>query len=120
MGKGSKRKAVAAPPRSATQQKLEQLPLLKKPLEHVGTQIKVPGSFWQGRMSAEEKATLYVCSVRDFSALHDFHDGRPWITAMRHAAKQESARAGLVQEAKSDRVFSLIQPGRRGWGRQER
>ena len=27
------------------------LPLLKKPMEAVGQQIKVPGSFWQGCMS---------------------------------------------------------------------
>jgi hypothetical protein len=27
------------------------MPLLKKPYEHIGKQIKVPGAFWHGRMS---------------------------------------------------------------------
>jgi len=52
----SKRKAVA-PPKGPTakQQQLEQLPLLKKPLEVVGEKlVNFPGSFWEGRMTAEE------------------------------------------------------------------
>ena len=56
-----KRKSVAAPKGpSAKQQQLEKLPLLKKPLELVGSNIKVPGAFWEGRMTDEEKAALYV------------------------------------------------------------
>ena len=31
--------------KSSTQKQLDQLPLLKKPLEQIGKQIKVPGSF---------------------------------------------------------------------------
>ena len=49
-------------------------PLLKKPGDHVGKQINVPGSYWQGRQSAEEKATLYKCTIRDYKALHTYHD----------------------------------------------
>ena len=41
--------------------------LLKKPMEAVGKQINVPGSFWQGRMTDEERQTLYRCTVRDFT-----------------------------------------------------
>ena len=33
---------------------MEQLPLLKKPLDHLGKQVGIPGSFWQGRMSHRE------------------------------------------------------------------
>ena len=67
----SKRKSVSLPKGpSAKQQQLEQLPLLKKPLELIGTNLKVPGAFWEGRMTDEEKKTLYVCSIREFSALH--------------------------------------------------
>ena len=46
------------------QQQIDQLPLLKKPLEQIGLQIKVPGAFWEGRMSDEEKEKLYACSWR--------------------------------------------------------
>ena len=49
-------------------------PLLKKPGDHVGKQIEVPGSFWQGRQSAEEKNTLYKCTIREYKALHTYHD----------------------------------------------
>jgi len=70
MGHG-KRKQPAA----AQQQKLAALPLIKKPLSLVGTQIKVPGSFWEGMMTAEERSTLYSCIVREFSALHTFAGG---------------------------------------------
>ena len=31
------------------------LPLLKKPLEQKGKDIKVPGAYWEGRMSAEDR-----------------------------------------------------------------
>ena len=47
------------------QQQLEQLPLIKKPLEIIGEYVNVPGAFWEGRMSAAEKEMLYKCVVRD-------------------------------------------------------
>ena len=68
--------AASAKGKAAKQTQLEQLPLLKKPIELIGTQIKVPGAYWAGRMSAEEKDTLYVCAVREYSALHTFAGGR--------------------------------------------
>ena len=48
------------------------LPLPKKPMELIGKQIRVPGSYWEGNMSAEEKKTLYKCTVRDFTHTHKF------------------------------------------------
>ncbi len=46
-------------------------PLLQKPTEMcVGRQIKVLGSYWKGRMSNEEANSLYLCTVRDYHALH--------------------------------------------------
>ena len=51
---------------------LHALPLLKKPLEQIGKQINVPGSYWEGRMSADERSTLYKCSMRDFTQMHKF------------------------------------------------
>ena len=48
------------------------LPLLKKPMEAIGEQINVPGSYWEGSISAEEKTTLYKCTVRDFTLAHKF------------------------------------------------
>ena len=63
------------PPRkkaSAQQQRLavEQFPLIKKPLDHLGKQLDVPGSFWKGRMTAEERDTIYKCTIIDFSLAH--------------------------------------------------
>ena len=40
------------------------LPLLKKPMEQLGKQIDVPGNHWQGRMSDEERGTMYgICAT---------------------------------------------------------
>ena len=57
------RPAAPAKGKAPMQQQLEQLPLIKKPLEIIGVEIKVPGAFWEGRMSAAEKQTQYVCIV---------------------------------------------------------
>ena len=38
------------------QQRLTTFPLIKKPMELIGKQVKVPGSYWAGRQTAEEKA----------------------------------------------------------------
>ena len=34
---------------------------------HLGKQINVPGSFWQGRMSEDEQDKIYKCTIVDFS-----------------------------------------------------
>ena len=50
-------------------------PLLQKPAEMcVGRQIKVLGSYWKGRMSNEEANSLYLCTVRDYHALHKWDE----------------------------------------------
>ena len=41
-----------APKRASKQQQqlnVDQFKLLKKPMDHLGKQINVPGSFWEGR-----------------------------------------------------------------------
>ena len=60
--------------RSATQQPITEhaLPLLKKPLEQIGKQVEVPGSYWDGRLTAEERATKFKCTIRDFTLHHKF------------------------------------------------
>ena len=40
--------------------------------DQFGKQINVPGSFWQGRMLAEERDTFYKCTIVDFSLAHKF------------------------------------------------
>ena len=58
---------------------VEQHALLKKPLDHLGKQIEMPGSFWQGRMSESvgERETVYKCTIIDFSLAHKFSKGIP-------------------------------------------
>ena len=34
----------------------------------------LPGSYWQGWLSTEEKNTLYKCTIREYKALHKYHD----------------------------------------------
>ena len=51
-------------------------PLLQKSAEMcVGRQIKVPGSYWKGRMSNEEANSQYLCTVREYHALHKWDAG---------------------------------------------
>jgi len=38
-------------------------------MEQLGKQIDVPGNFWQGCMSADERSTKYKCTVRNYSTL---------------------------------------------------
>ena len=62
-----KKKAAA---RKQSALAVEQHTLLKKPLDHLGKQLDIPGSFWQGRMTEEERAKIYKCTILDFSLLH--------------------------------------------------
>ena len=69
MGRGKKRMAASL----ATAQKqaqLQALPLIKKPIELIGKSIKVPGSYWEGHQTADEKKELYVCHEICKSNLH--------------------------------------------------
>jgi hypothetical protein len=64
-----------APKRGSKQQQqinVDQFKLLKRPMDHLGKQINVPDSFWQGRMLGEERHTFYKCTIVDFSLDHKF------------------------------------------------
>ena len=85
-------------PGSKQQQQLnvDQYTLLKKPMEHLGKQLNVPGSFWQGRMSEDERDKIYKCTIVDFSLapmpfLRFFYDTFP-------AVDGASAGAAVVVE----------------------
>ena len=68
MGKGKKR--VAASLGTAQKQaQLQALPLIKKPIELIGKTIKVPGSYWEGRMTADDKIEKEVKSHTIFRCL---------------------------------------------------
>ena len=51
------------------------LPLLKEPLKAVGKLVGFPGSFWEGRMTPEELATVYKCATKDYTLTHRFSPG---------------------------------------------
>lgn len=63
-GRGRGRATVREAPLS------ESLPPIKKPSALFGLQLGVPGSYWQGRMSTDERNTIYLCTVREFDAVH--------------------------------------------------
>ena len=70
MGKGKQKK----PPLQQGSLAVESYQALKKPLEHLGKKIDIPGSFWQykGRVSEEDHNAVYKCTVLDFSLMHKF------------------------------------------------
>jgi hypothetical protein len=41
----------------------------------LGEQVKIPGSFWEGRMTPEERATSYLCTVLQYSLAHRLMPG---------------------------------------------
>ena len=93
--KGSKRKE------SALQSTLQspKYPLVKDKGSHYGKQIKVLGSHWDGRMSAEEKKTAYLCTVLDFDVMHKM----PGKTTPEQEFKvQEMGEAGTGSLEKGD------------------
>lgn len=51
------------------------LPLLKKPLEAIGKLVGFPGDFWKGRMTEEERKTIYRCAVTNYTYAHKFSPG---------------------------------------------
>ena len=64
-----------APKRASKQQQqlnVDQFKLLKKPMDHLGKQINVPGSFWEGRMLQDECDKVYKCTIINFSLTHMF------------------------------------------------
>ncbi len=46
---------------------VDQYTQLQKLMEHLGKQLNVPGSFWQGSMSEDEGDKIYKCTIVDFS-----------------------------------------------------
>ena len=46
---------------------MDQYTLLKKAMEHLGKQLNVSGSFWQGRMSEDDQDKIYMCTIVNFS-----------------------------------------------------
>ena len=50
-------------------------PMLSKPAVAVGKYASVPGKYWTGCPSADNKEKRFMCIVIEFTALHDFGDG---------------------------------------------
>ena len=85
-------------------------PLLKKPSDHFGKQIKLPGSFWQGRMTAEEKKKTYLCTVREFELIHRWEDGRSPSNAFQLQEMGEAGEGSLEHGDASGEIFWMSYP----------
>ena len=73
-------------------------------MDHLGTQINVPGSFWQGCMLPDELYKVYKCTIIYFSMAHKFApDSSP-----RMAFKmQEMGIDGTGSHKQSDLVSTM-------------
>jgi hypothetical protein len=93
-------------PKRASQQKLkvDQFKLLKKPMEHLGKQINVPGSFWKGRMLPDERDKVYRCTIVDFSLAHKF---APDSSPRKAFKMQEMGIDGTGSHEKSDLASTM-------------
>jgi hypothetical protein len=90
---------------------VDQFKLLKKQMDHLGKQINVPGSFWQGHMLPDEPDKVYKCTIINFSLAHKFaldsstrmaSKCRRWALMARAATSRVTLRAqctGLLHAA---------------------
>ena len=102
------------PPKRTKQSSITSMgfPLLQKSTEMcVGRQIKVPGSYWKGHMSNEEVNSQYLCTVREYHALHKWDAGGTPSQAMELQEMgvdgQDSRETG---GSSSDRIFFMKYP----------
>ena len=96
-----------APKRASKQQQqlnVDQFKLLKTPMDHLGKQINVPGSFWEGRMLPDERAKVYKCTIVDFSLAHKF---APDSSPRKAFKMQEMGIDGTGSHEKSDLASTM-------------
>ena len=58
--KGGGKAAAAKQQRQQSLSEYDHFPLISKPATTIGKQIKVPGLHWEGRLTEEEKSTMYL------------------------------------------------------------
>ena len=107
-GKGVLRGKPAAR-KASKQQAISQvglLPELKKPAEAIGKFISLPGSFWEGRLSSEEKSALFKCAVVQFSAVHTFADGHKAAAFRPRATRHGHRRDGTFRGPRTHEIGS--------------
>ena len=107
-GKGVLRGKPAAR-KASRQQVISQvvlLPELKKPAEAIGKFISLPGSFWEGRLSSEEKSALFKCAVVQFSAVHTFADGHKAAAFRPRATRHGHRRDGTFRGPRTHEIGS--------------
>ena len=71
------------------------LPEIKVPASFFGKSICVPGSYWEGSMSADERMAKYKCTVRNFSYAHKFQPGSTPSKAWELMEMGEGGRGSL-------------------------
>ncbi|KAL1500554.1 hypothetical protein AB1Y20_013209 [Prymnesium parvum] len=75
---GKKRKSAAADnARQVALESMNMLPMLKKPVEAIGKEIKVPGSHWGSNCASQDKSKLFLCVVLDFTHMHRSSEDEP-------------------------------------------
>ena len=106
---------MQAPKRASKQQQqlnVDQFKLLKKPMDHLGKQINVPGFFWQGRMLPDERDkrstgpgktksfSLTRRSRERFSRLSEIHNRRNRLDNMAQRQTRQCKYQVKQREAK--------------------
>ena len=89
---------------------VEQWPLLKKPLDHVGKQVNVAGSFWQGRQSSDELAAEYRCTILDFAIAHKASEDNPPRSAFKLQEMGIGGTGSLEVGDASGDIFWVVYP----------
>jgi hypothetical protein len=85
---------------------------LIKPAQHIGKQIAVPGSFWEGRMDVHEKETKYMCTIREYKAAYKWGSASnsPVTQAIELQEMGPEGRGSLEQGDASGEIFHMVYP----------
>ncbi len=83
---------------------MDQFKLLKKPMDHLGKQINVPGSIWQGHMLPDERDKVYKCTIVDFSLTHKFAPD----SSLRKASKMQEMGIDCTDSHEQSDLASTI------------
>jgi len=105
-----RRKKSAAKATQLTEHAFTKYPGLKKPLEVIGKQIKVPGDYWErpsGGALVEESEISYLCTIVEFDALHAFPGGTKCAAFQMIGILQIPTRTLLILPCRRGRLSTV-------------
>ena len=83
-----------------------------KPAQHIGKQVAVPGSYWEGKLDAHEKEMKYMCTIREYKAAYKWGSASnaPVTQAIELQEMGPEGRGSLELGDASGEIFHMTYP----------